>query len=178
MVLSPDHPNPVTGQRRSTIAIQAPASIPDLLAAWRAADRRWEQAVSGDEARAAALDVIRAWTAYQDAALGDRPSEFMLVADDEGVYVAATAGVEDCLGYPRDSVIGMRVSDVAAADLVESTPVQWAGFLAAGRQEGSFRLRAVDGAIVNLRYHARAHNPIAGFHMSRLWPEQPEGAKL
>jgi len=178
MVRSPDHPNPVTGPRRSTIAIVAPASIPDLLAAWRAAERRWERPESGDDARAAALAVIRAWTAYQDAALGDCPNEFMLVADDEGVYVAATAGVEACLGYPRDSMIGMKVSDIAAADLLESTPAQWSRFLADGRQDGRFRLRASDGGIVNLRYHARAHHPIAGHHMSRLWPEPTEGAEL
>ncbi len=121
--------------------------------------------------RAAALDVIRAWTAYQDAALGLRPTEFMLVADDDGAYVAATAGVEAGLGYHRDTLIGMRIADLAAAELLESTPTQWAAFLAAGRQEGEFRLRAVDGRIVNLRYQARAHHPVPGYHMSRLWPD-------
>ena len=152
------------------------ASINDLLAAWRAAERRWERPASGNEVRAAALEVIRAWTAYQDAALGDRPSEFMLVADDEGAYVAATAGVEACLGYRPDALIGMHIAELAAPELLEATPTQWAAFLAAGRQDGQFRLRAVDGGIVNLRYQARAHHPVPGYHMSRLWPEQPESS--
>ncbi|MBA2718339.1 MAG: hypothetical protein H0U52_03705 [Chloroflexi bacterium] len=151
----------------------APASITDLLGAWRAAERRWERPASDDDVRAAALDVIRAWTAYQDAALGDGPSEFMLVADDAGVYVAATSGVDACLGYRPDTLIGMKISDLAAAELLESTPAKWAAFLAAGRQDGRFRLRGIDGRIVNLRYQARAHHPVPGYHLSRLWPEQP-----
>ena len=97
----------------------------------------------------------------------------MLVADDEGVYVTATAGVEACLGYRRDTLIGMTISDLAAPELFESTPAQWTAFLAAGRQDGRFRLRGVDGQIVHLRYQARAHHPVPGYHLSRLWPDQP-----
>jgi PAS domain S-box-containing protein len=152
----------------------ASASISELLAAWRAAERRWERPASADEVRAAAGDVIRSWTAYQDAALGDDPGEFMLVADDEGAYVAATAGVEVCLGYRPDALIGMHIADLADRELRDTTPSQWAAFLAAGRQDGQFRLRAVDGRSVTLRYQARAHHPVPGYHMSRLWPEQQE----
>jgi PAS domain S-box-containing protein len=112
---------------------------------------------------------VRAWSAYQDAALGSTPTEFMLVADDDGAYVAASSGVKSCLGYRPDTLIGMHIADLAAAELVETTPAQWAAFLAVGRQDGQFRLRAVDGRIVNLRYQARAHHPVPGYHMSRLW---------
>lgn len=97
----------------------------------------------------------------------------MLVADDDGAYVAATAGVEDCLGYRPDALVGMRIAELAAPELLETTPTQWAAFLAAGRQDGRFRLRRVDGGIVDLRYQARAHHPVPGYHMSRLWPDQP-----
>lgn len=152
----------------------AGASITDLLAAWRAAERRWERPGSADEVRAAALDVIRTWTAYQDAALADGPIEFMLVTDEDGVYVAATAGVEGCLGYRPDALVGMNIADLAAPELRERTPAQWAAFVEAGRQDGSWRLRAVDGRIVPLRYQARAHHPVPGFHMSRHWPAEPE----
>ena len=143
----------------------------ELLAAWREAERRWERPATADEVHAAALHVIRAWTEYQDFALAEGPPEFMLVADDAGVYVAATAGVEACLGYRPDSLIGLNVADLAAPELVESTATQWGAFLAAGRQDGTFDLRAVDGRIVRFRYQARAHHPVPGFHLSRLWPE-------
>lgn len=117
---------------------------------------------------------MRAWLAYQDAALGTAPTEFMLVADDDGAYVAATSGVEACLGYRPDSLVGMHVADLAAAELVDTTPAQWAAFLADGRQDGWFRLRAIDGRIVRLRYQARAHHPVPGYHMSRLWLEDSQ----
>jgi PAS domain-containing protein len=99
----------------------------------------------------------------------------MLVADDDGAYVAATTGVEACLGYRPNALVGLRIADLAALQLHEATAAQWAAFLAAGRQDGQFRLRAVDGRIVNLRYQARAHHLVPGYHMSRLWLEQPEG---
>ena len=93
----------------------------------------------------------------------------MLVADDDGAYVAATSGVEDCLGYDPETLVGMHIADLAAAELLETTPAQWAAFLAEGRQDGRFRLRAIDGRLVSLRYQARAHHPVPGYHMSRLW---------
>ena len=161
--------------RRVRAAVTTPP-LGDLLAAWRAAERRWEEPASADEVRAAALEVISAWTAYQDAALAATPNEFLLVADDEGVYVTATAGIEGCLGYRRDTVIGMTIADLAAPDLRKITPAEWAAFLAAGRQDGRFQLRAADGRIVDLRYQARAHHPIPGYHMSRLWSERADDA--
>jgi PAS domain S-box-containing protein len=145
-----------------------PKSIPELLAAWRAAERRWERPAPADEVRAAALEVIAAWVAYQDAAVAPE-AEFMLVADDNQTYVGATRGVTAILGYGADELIGRRVEDIAAPQLQAETPAQWAAFLAEGRQDGGFRLRAKDGQIVSLRYQARAHHPVPGFHMSRLW---------
>jgi PAS domain S-box-containing protein len=148
------------------------ALISDLLAAWRDAERRWERPGSAEEVRMAAMSVVHAWTAYQDAALSRGSGEFMLVADDEQTYVGATVGVTGALGYEPEELIGLRISDVAAPELQESTPGQWAQFLADGRQDGRFRLRAKDGPLVSLRYQARAHHPVPGFHLSRLWPDE------
>jgi PAS domain S-box-containing protein len=150
-------------------------SIPELLAAWRAAERRWERHAPAEEVRAAALEVIAAWAAYQDAALPPDTREFMLVADDVGTYVHATQGVTAVLGYEPVDLIGMRVVDLAAIELQETTPNQWADFLADGRQEGRFQLRAKDGRVVSLSYQARAHHPVPGFHASRLWPDAKPG---
>ena len=148
------------------------ASIAELLAEWRAAERRWERRGDADEVRAAALAVIRAWTAYQDASIPGRSGEFMLVVDDEQTYVAATAGVTQVLGYAPDELIGRHIADVAAPDLLARSPEQWAEFLEAGRQDGRYRLRARDGNFVPLHYQARAHHPVPGFHLSRLWPDE------
>jgi PAS domain S-box-containing protein len=152
-----------------------PKSIPELLAAWRAAERRWERPGPAIEVHAAALEVIAAWVAYQDAAVAPEAGEFMLVADDNQTYVGATRGVTAILGYGADELIGRRVEDIAAPQLQAETPAQWAAFLAEGRQDGGFRLRAKDGQIVSLRYQARAHHPVPGFHMSRLWLDVSTG---
>jgi len=149
-----------------------PTSIPELLAAWRAAERRWERPAPAEEVRVAALEVIAAWVAYQNAALGSETREFMLVADDDQVYVAATRGMTPVLGYAPDELIGRRVADIAAPHLQDETPAQWAAFLAEGRQDGRFGLCSKDGEVVLLRYQARAHHPVPGFHMSRLWPDE------
>ena len=66
-------------------------------------------------------------------------------------------------------MIGLRIADIAAPDLVAGTPAEWQRFLEAGRQEGTFRLRARDGRDVPMRFEARAHHPIPGYHLSRLW---------
>ncbi|HSK51989.1 MAG TPA: PAS domain-containing protein, partial [Clostridia bacterium] len=119
--------------------------------------------------RAAALAVVDAWAAYQDAALPADSGEFTLVADDEGTYVKATEGVRRVLGYEPGDLVGRRIQDVAAPDLQDLTSQDWQAFLAAGRQEGAYRLVASDGTVVPLRFQARAHHPVPGFHSSRLW---------
>ena len=147
------------------------ASIAALLAEWRAAERLWERHGSPDEVGLAAEAVVRAWVAYQDASIPPGSGEFMLVAADDQTYVAATAGITEVLGYEPGELLGLRVEDLAAPELRETTPGQWTQFLADGRQDGQFRLKAKDGQPVSLRYQARAHHPVPGFHMSRLWPD-------
>jgi PAS domain S-box-containing protein len=149
-------------------------TVADLLQAWRVAERRWERPGSSGDVRAAALEVIRAWAEYQNAALPIDTTEVLLVADDECRYVAATDGVAHVLGYDPQEVIGRAVADIAAPDLADQTPQEWAKFLADGRQDGTFRLRGASGSIVALRYQARAHHPVPGYHVSRLWPAVDE----
>ena len=146
-------------------------SLAVLLAAWREADRKWEAQASADEVRAAAMEVARAYAAYQSAALPEETGEFIMVADANQGYVAVTTGVTRVLGYAPEDLIGRRIEDIAAPEVGESTPERWDTFLIDGRQEGQFLLRARDGSPVRLRYQARAHYPVAGFHLSRLWPD-------
>lgn len=148
-------------------------NVADLLQAWRVAERRWERPGSPDEIRAAALDVVKAWADYQNATLPADGDEIMLVADDDGTYVAATEGVRSLLGYEPASLIGRHVADLTAPSTTDQTPIQWARFLADGRQEGTYLLRHAMGGLVEVRYQARAHHPVPGFHVSRLWPSDP-----
>jgi PAS domain S-box-containing protein len=151
------------------------AALPELLAAWRTAERRWERPGTPDDVRAAALEVVAAWVAYQDAALAPAGGEFMLVADERGVLVAATSGIAPALGHEPSEVIGRTIVEIAAPELRDTTPGQWDRFLAEGRQDGRYRLRGSDGRLVWLRYQARAHHPVPGFHLSRLWPDDSPG---
>ena len=146
-------------------------AISERLEAWREAERRWERPGSADRVRARALDVIAAWAAFQDASLPADTDELMLVTDDTSTYVAATKGAQRVLGYQPVELIGHTIADLAAPDLRGATPAQWSAFVLAGRQDGTFRLRAKDGREIALRFQARAHHPIPGFHMSRLWPD-------
>jgi len=81
------------------------------------------------EVRLAAEAVVRAWVAYQDAAIPQHSGEFMLVAGDDQTYIAATAGVTKVLGYEPGDLIGIRVEDLAAPELRATTEGQWAQFL-------------------------------------------------
>jgi PAS domain-containing protein len=146
-------------------------SLPELLNAWRAAERRWERPASDADVRTAASGVLAAWLAYQDAALPPEPGEFILVAGDDQVYVAATAGVRAVLGYEPDELVGRTISELASPELRGSTADEWAAFLAAGRLDGRFRLMTKSGSPIALRFQARVHHPVPGFHISRLWPD-------
>jgi PAS domain S-box-containing protein len=151
----------------------ATARVHDLLTAWREAERLWERPGSPDEVHAAALAVVEAYLAYQDAVLAPDTREFMLIVDEDQAYVGVSRAVTTVLGYPPEELLGRRITDLATGDRVEATAAQWAAFVAEGRQEGTFELRHRTGNAVALRYQARAHHPVPGFHLSRLWPDEP-----
>ena len=153
-----------------------PVAVSRLLTEWRAADRRWESTAQDDpDYREAGINVLRAWLAYHTAMDEQQPGGFALVTDDDRVYVAASAGVEATLGYPAQAILGRRIEDFAAPAIVASTAARWSTFATAGRQDGSFDMLHADGSVVRMCYQARAHYPIANFHLSRLWPD-PEAA--
>jgi PAS domain S-box-containing protein len=143
--------------------------IAELLASWRAAEREWEStSPTAPTFREASVAVLRAWLAYQAATEPTEPGSFALVADDDHTYVAVSAGVTAALGYEPAELLGRRIEDIAAPDLVALTPDRWRAFLADGRQDGEFRLIAKDGSTVSVGFQARAHHPIPGYHLSRL----------
>ena len=157
--------------------------ISDALGAWRASERHWELIKADDPGyRGAAISVISAWLRYQELT-DPEPGVFVLVADDGHSYVAVGGGVKAALDYDPADLLGRRVEDIAAPELAASVHGAWQRFLEMGRQDGEFRLLSRDGRSVALRFQARAHHPIPGFHTSRLWPadrdrpsETPESA--
>jgi len=145
----------------------------EALAAWRDAERRWEYTRIDDPGfRAAGVEVVSAWLRYQEL-INRQPGSFVLVADDDHRYVAVGGGVKAVLGYEPEDLLGQRIEDISPPDLAAGTPIAWEQFLTDGRQDGAYRLLARDGHEVPMRFQARAHHPIAGFHTSRLWPDQP-----
>lgn len=146
-------------------------TIQEALSTWRAAERRWEATSPSDPAyRQAAIDVIAAWLTYQTIAEDIEFGSFVMVADEDHRYVAVSDGVRDALGYQPAALLGRRIEDIAASDVAETTQADWDRFLVEGRQDGEFGLVAADGRDVRVRFQARAHYPIAGYHTSRLRP--------
>lgn len=148
----------------------ATRDVPELLAAWRAAERRWQRIADDQDVAAAALEVVAAWLAYQEATLPAAHDEFLLVVDDDQRYVGATTALSRVLGYAPGDILGRPISDLAAPDLRLAMPDLWAQFMADGRKEGEFTLCSADGTPVALNFEARAHHPLPGYHVSRLWP--------
>jgi PAS domain S-box-containing protein len=138
------------------------------LEAWRTAERRWESRGTGPDDRSAAIEVVRAWLAYQE--LLNDPRSFVLVVDDDGRCVAASEGIREALGYEPADVMGDAIGSIVPLDLALTAAEEWPRFLRDGRRDGAFRLRSRDGGEVWIRYEARAHQPIPGYHTSRSWP--------
>jgi PAS domain S-box-containing protein len=149
-------------------------TTPRLLAAWREADRRWEREdPSSATYRESAIAVVRAWLAYHLVAGDLSMAEITLVVDDDRRFVAASPNVTECLGYQPDDLLARRVDDLTDPDVGAATDEQWHQFVLEGRQEGTYPMLAADGTIRPMQFQARAHFPIAGFHLSRLWAVAP-----
>lgn len=86
---------------------------------------------------------------------------------------SATNGVRRVLGSQPGTLIGQRIVDITAPAILDQTQAQWERFLAEGRHEGTYQLRDAAGGVVEVRYQARDHHPVPGFHVSRLWPCDP-----
>ncbi len=91
----------------------------------------------------------------------------ILIADDDGRYVAANEAAAELFGVSRAKLIGMRATDFVEAHQVSEIRQSWASFIGNRGQTGRFRLRRPDGEERTLQYHA-VTSIRPGLHLSVL----------
>ena len=82
----------------------------------------------------------------------------VLVADETGRYAAVNLFACEMLGYPRDELLTLNVSDVGASGDVEA---HFQRFVAERFEEGTTTLRRKDGTLIAFTYRA-GETKIAG----------------
>ena len=95
----------------------------------------------------------------------------VLVADEEGTYVAANRYACEMLGYSRDELLTLRVHDVIVAPDVHA---HYARFVNEKRERGTITLRRKDGSTFPYRYAAGRTNISAlTYYVSFGLPDEP-----
>ena len=97
----------------------------------------------------------------QTALLGealDNGPVLVFVADESMRYVAVNRLACDVLGYTREELLALRVTDVATSDEARD---EFASMLEKGTQRGRAELRHRDGSTVTVDYFAE-ETTIAG----------------
>ena len=89
-------------------------------------------------------------TALLGEALDSGPA-LVFVADEEMRYVAVNETACAALGYTREELLGLRVTDVAREP---DAPSEYDQMLARGRRDGVSVLTRKDGTTATLRYRA------------------------
>jgi PAS domain S-box-containing protein len=88
----------------------------------------------------------------------DRGPVGILVADEDMRYVAANEYAAELLGYTREELLALRVTEVVADDGADA---DFRAFVRNGTQRGTSTLRRKDGGALTISYHA-AETRIAG----------------
>ena len=93
----------------------------------------------------------------------------ILVSDDEMRYVAANATACQLLGYTREELLQLRVTDLAQYPEAEG---ELEAMIATGELIGRTTVRNKDGSLRSLR-HRSAETKIAGltYYVAVLWPD-------
>lgn len=105
----------------------------------------------------------------------DDLEEPILIADDNGAYVAASDRALELLGYSRDELIGKHIWDIAPDWEVPVAQQSFDVFKGHGVQTGDFVLRTKAGGLLTISYEAYAAIR-RGLHMSILTPHDMSAA--
>jgi PAS domain S-box-containing protein len=100
-------------------------------------------------------------------ALFESAPDAILIADDQGRYVAANAAACDLFGVRLEELLGKRVTDFVRPEELQMTRQQWNRFRADRSQTGRFPLRRPDGQARMLEYNAIS-DAAPGLHVSIL----------
>lgn len=93
----------------------------------------------------------------------------LMLADDEGRYVAASEGAAELTGYDRKTLVALSVWDLTPVPREANGRQLWQTFLSSGTQHGQYSLVRRDGHSVEAQYYAVA-NIAPGLHLSALAP--------
>jgi PAS domain S-box-containing protein len=93
----------------------------------------------------------------------------ILVADDTGRYVAVNRAACELLGYTREELLALKVTDIA---LYPEAAGEFADVVAHGQRSGVSRIQRKDGTEIDFRYRA-GETKIAGmvFYVAVGWAE-------
>jgi PAS domain S-box-containing protein len=101
----------------------------------------------------------------------------IVVADDNGHYVAANKGASELTGYGPQELTSLSVWDLTPQpEAVEGLKL-WTQFIVSGTQEGRYVVRHRNGQPVEARYVAIA-NVVPGLHVSALATTLPMRQEL
>jgi PAS domain S-box-containing protein len=101
------------------------------------------------------------------AAVFENSLDAILLMDDGGRYVDANPAACQLLGYTRDEIVGLHVSDVTRAADRGGIPDLMRRFLAAGTSDGEHTVVRRDGATREVEYRSVA-NILPGLHLGVL----------
>ena len=91
----------------------------------------------------------------------------VLVTDDAGRFITATAAAYTLLGYTRDELLAKSIADITAPHSIGAHERLWNSFTRIGRQSGRYDLRRKDGAVIDVAYDA-FWDVVPGVHVSFL----------
>jgi PAS domain S-box-containing protein len=91
----------------------------------------------------------------------------VFVADDDLRYIAVNEFACSLLGYSREELLGLRVTDVAQ----DGEAAEYADFVAHRARDGESRLVCKDGTEITIAYRA-SETTVAGmrFYVAIGWP--------
>jgi PAS domain S-box-containing protein len=98
------------------------------------------------------------------SALFENALDAIVVFDNEGRYVDANPAAGDLLGYSRNELLSMKISDVTPPGERENMPDDWRGFRERGRFSDEYQLQCKDGSLREVEFRSVA-NILPGIHL-------------
>jgi PAS domain S-box-containing protein len=85
------------------------------------------------------------------------PSTPILIADNDGAPIDASAGAGKLLGLPREKIIGRPIEEFTPPAAKPEASQLWRAFLERGEQEGTLQLMGADGLPAEVEFTAKAN---------------------